>query len=172
MEIHFTTATQYSADDLLRWIGLEYDQRDGVWAGGHEPAFASSTAGAADLAIPEGGDQWAFYRGDYRLSGGDAAYYTSHLETPAPTWITAWSGFTYSLIGREEADFSDVMRPTPGRDIWVYRGARRGFLKQNLLLPLPDPQVLWVKGTHGEFSGPAAFQRYWDVAEPVIYAAR
>jgi hypothetical protein len=191
MEIHFTTATQYSSDDLRRWISTEYDQRDGVWAGGYDEAFYDSqNAGAASLALPEGETGWQLCHGrpdagpapmhpddiswfrrqlvTYAADGsGAVAHDNDRLAVRAPTWITAWSSFTYSLIGREDADFSNVLSPKPGRDIWIYRGARRGFLAQSLLPPMPDPQVSWVSGTHGEFSGPDALERYSAAADRI-----
>lgn len=149
MLVHFTTASSYTLDDLKRLIGTE-----GV---GYDPDFHSYAA----LFYAEGGE----LRGLEAASAlviDDAKREEWGDLADSPVWCTARSGFVYQLIGHED-DFSDILRPRR-RDVWCYDGARRGFLTQNLLMPLPDVRISWVRGTFGEFTGDDAFETYGAVA--------
>ena len=65
---------------------------------------------------------------------------------------TAWSSFEYKLWSLGEAKFGGN-----------YQGAENGFLRQDLIPPMADVQILGVRGTYGEYQGEDALEKYSSV---------
>ena len=65
---------------------------------------------------------------------------------------TAWSGFEYKIWSRGDQEFGVK-----------YDGAENGFLRQDLIPPMTDVQILGVRGTYGEYQGENALGNYSHV---------
>ena len=98
------------------------------------------------------------------------------LSEDGKTWTTYWSQFEYELLATG-----------PDHDLWEYRGAEKGFLKQRLLPPFDKVGILSVEGTYGKFtsarcddplksysnrkndkySGPARFSKVYNALEVI-----
>lgn len=52
-----------------------------------------------------------------------------------------------------------------GFGLFIYKGARNGFLKQELLPFFEDVEILYVEGSYGKFVGPEALERYEESKE-------
>ena len=96
-------------------------------------------------------DHWQPYQRERRKHNP----YPLEVLGQGPSWITAWSRYRYTLI-----------ETSPGRQVWEYEGAEKGFLRQNLLPEVlaevarhRNPCILAVEGTYGSFVGRNAF---WD----------
>lgn len=105
----------------------------------------------------------------------------THDGKGLPVWVTAWSGFTYTLLKTET-----------GYSLWLYEGAQNGFLAQNLLPevlknaecgvygerkeqlqdraiqggdPIPNgpSEIISAKGSYGTFHGAIALERYAEI---------
>ncbi|HBI26094.1 MAG: hypothetical protein UT41_C0001G0575 [Candidatus Wolfebacteria bacterium GW2011_GWC2_39_22] len=95
-----------------------------------------------------------------------------------PVWVTAWSGFKYTLLEVKN-----------GWTTFLYEGAEAGFLSQNLLpdllrkagcklfgenrdryerdafqngweVPNGHSEIVWARGSYGNFTGPGALEAY------------
>lgn len=98
-----------------------------------------------------------------------------------PIWITAWSGFSYTLLKSEN-----------GWSTWMYEGAENGFLSQNLIpeflrnadcwmfgdrkeraiayaaergteLPNVPSEIIEARGSYGVFYGLLALEQYVEL---------
>lgn len=137
MKIVFTTNTSYSVADLIGFSGTENM--------GYDDSFNS----CALLSVKENSQEKLY------LSGVLQNYtHRKPLLNDNPRWQTAWSGFDYYLLGNKD-----------GRDRWEYQGAENGFLKQQLLMPMPNAQIVSVEGTYGFFSGPKALEEYGSLKD-------
>ncbi len=86
-------------------------------------------------------------------------------KRPRLVWTTSWSGFVYKWIVNKKW--------------WVYDGAEKGFLAQDLLPPVlaeaKDVEIVRVFGTYGNFEGPDALEsyqsakRWWEEITGVFY---
>lgn len=102
-------------------------------------------------------------------------------EKGHPVWVTAWSGFTYTLLETKK-----------GCSLWQYEGAQNGFLAQKLLPealknaecgvygerkeqlqdlaakggdPVPNglSEIVSVMGSYGTYFGAIALEQYAEV---------
>lgn len=114
-------------------------------------------------------DRWS--KEDYVGQDPDVSSTTAwwEAEDGALVWKTAWSGFTYTY--------------SPQTGEWEYEGAERGFLRQDLLPPLLQPEIhgsgslehveiLRVEGSYGSFEGPQALAAYAERKRSVEAACR
>ena len=65
------------------------------------------------------------------------------------TFVTAWSGYTYTLLHN-----------TPDYGLWVYTGAVGGFMEQFYLPDFGGWEVISASGSFGSFEGADAHQQY------------
>ena len=90
---------------------------------------------------------------EFEINGKDHDGYRAKIsvdECNRQVWTTCMSQFNYTQTSDKE---------------FVYKGARNGFLKQNLIPDFGDVEILRIEGTYGIFQGPESMERYRDASQ-------